>query len=653
MKILSFILKNVKRKYVRGLLTLSVVSGVFILGGMALQSTSINNKEHQRYIRAIAQQEARENYLTKNILRIRYQELEDYDLLVESLEWFETNQGMLSEIPGFIGGREQSAISQILQTKFKTFQKLEIEIEEFKSKNALLKNSLKYLPELKSELVNRETSTQENLALVKALNQLQEQILLYNLNADRDLANKIQETQNQIEKIKAENDFARAESLLDLVLRHTEIVLNLQPQVNQLTEELLRHSDITLTKELQEAYLGAYQKAVRRLTIYRAIAYLFLLLILSWIAYRIIKNLSEANYRVRRSNLRLEATLKKLKETQAKLIQTEKMAGLGQVVAGVAHEINNPVSFIYSNLTPAQQYLQDLLELIEVYQQEYPQRNDRIEDVQDAIDLDFVRTDFLKLLGSMNTGAERIRTIVLSLRNFSRFDESELKTVNIHEGIDSALVFLNERLTHNRTQSTIQVVKNYGDLPLITCFPGQLNQVFVNILSNAIDALHAEEIYERTLTITTEIIRRTPQKFPTLTEIPFEENDNSQEVHGDVVAICIQDTGLGIPKKLQDRIFEPFFTTKPIGEGTGLGLSVSYQIVVEKHQGVLKCISTPEEGTTFRIEIPLHPGKRRNSEPKQGEISSRKLLLDRDSETVDSKSSIVQMFFKEARKLKS
>jgi two-component system, NtrC family, sensor kinase len=277
----------------------------------------------------------------------------------------------------------------------------------------------------------------------------------------------------------------------------------------------------------------------------------------------------------------LETTLYELQHTQAQLIQSEKMSALGQLVAGVAHEINNPVNFIYGNLTYATEYIQELINLLKCYQQEYPHPTPVLQTKAEQIDCDYLMSDLPKLLSSMKVGAERIREIVLSLRSFSRLDEAEMKAVNIHQGIDSTLLILQSRLK-TKTGIKIQVIKEYGDLPDVECYAGQLNQVFMNVLCNAIDALE------------TDSSKLTPM-IRIQTQLP----------EGKRVVIAIADNGSGIPELVRDRIFDPFFTTKPVGQGTGLGLSISYQIIVQKHGGIFKFTST-SKGTEFWIEIPLN-----------------------------------------------
>jgi signal transduction histidine kinase len=283
----------------------------------------------------------------------------------------------------------------------------------------------------------------------------------------------------------------------------------------------------------------------------------------------------------------LQQALNDLQKTQTQLIQTEKMSSLGQLVAGIAHEINNPVNFIHGNIDYVQEYTQELINFVKLYQKYHP---DSIADIQakaEEIDLAFLLADLPKILDSMTIGTERIRQIVLSLRNFSRMDEAEYKAVDIHEGIDSTLLILQHRLKAKPEHPEIEVTKDYGNLPLLECYPGQLNQVFMNILVNAIDAL--EEDYRRHDT------KDHPRQITIRTSL----------VGSLWVKIAIADNGPGIPEQIQHRIFDPFFTTKPVGKGTGMGMSISYQIITEKHRGKLECFSTPNQGTEFVIEIPI------------------------------------------------
>ncbi|MDZ8081043.1 MAG: ATP-binding protein [Nostoc sp. DcaGUA01] len=282
--------------------------------------------------------------------------------------------------------------------------------------------------------------------------------------------------------------------------------------------------------------------------------------------------------RVEERTQELQKTLQDLKETQGQLIQSEKMSSLGQMVAGIAHEINNPVNFIYGNIQCISDYIQDLFSLVSLYQENYPDSIWVIEEKIREIDLNFINKDLPLVLSSMKVGAERIREIVLCLRNFSRLDEAEMKEVDIHDGIDNTLLILNHRL-----QTEIEVIKNYGNLPLVECYPAQLNQVFMNILSNAIDAVLDEK---------TDSYKNKQIIIYTL------------KIDDIYIQIGIKDSGYGISPEIKNKLFDPFFTTKIVGKGTGLGLSVCYQII-DKHKGKIQIISELEKGAEFVITLPI------------------------------------------------
>ncbi|MEA5467251.1 sensor histidine kinase [Spirulina sp. 06S082] len=283
-----------------------------------------------------------------------------------------------------------------------------------------------------------------------------------------------------------------------------------------------------------------------------------------------------------------------LKKAQLQLIQESKLSTLGELVAGIAHEVNNPINFIYGNLKHAAQYHQDMLHLLELYENQYPDPPQAITDWREQIDLAFLKKDYFALLESMKTGTERIKGIVVSLRSFSKLDESEWKTSDIHEDLNNTLTLLSYRLQANSYRERIKIDKNYGELPLIYCNPAQLNQVFMNLLVNALEAIDAKYWHEQDnvkdnleppqLIISTAIEMRNGEKF---------------------IGIHIQDNGVGIPEEIQPRIFEQFFTTKSTGKGTGLGLAIAHQIVTEKHGGAIACRSELGTGTEFIIFLPL------------------------------------------------
>ncbi|MHC5739050.1 GAF domain-containing sensor histidine kinase [Nostoc sp.] len=302
---------------------------------------------------------------------------------------------------------------------------------------------------------------------------------------------------------------------------------------------------------------------------------------------------SDAEIEARNQAAQLEHTLHELQETQTRLIHTEKMSGLGQLVAGIAHEINNPVNFIYGNLCHASDYTEQLLEILRLYQLNYPHPHSEIQAAIEAIDFDFLVEDLPKIMTSMQLGTERIRSIVLSLRNFSRLDEAENKRVDLHEGINNTLLILQHRLKGNAEFPRIEVIKDYGNIPRVECYAGQMNQVFMNIFSNAIDALVTGNGDKGQ--------KNNPYSMPTIHISTNVSADNSH------LLIRISDNGPGMTEEVKKRIFDPFYTTKPVGKGTGLGLAISYQIIVEKHGGIMECISEPGKGTEFWIEIPIKP----------------------------------------------
>jgi signal transduction histidine kinase len=339
----------------------------------------------------------------------------------------------------------------------------------------------------------------------------------------------------------------------------------------------------------------------------------------------VIRELEESKTILEERSQILEQTLKNLQTMQAKLVASEKMSALGILVAGVAHEINNPVNFIYGNLIHAQKYIQDLLKLVQLYQQHYPTPSREIQEAIADIELDFLIEDLANLLKSMNLGTERIREIVRSLRNFSHVNEARLKVVDIHEGLDSTLMILHNRLKANSDHPGIEVIKEYGQLPLIECYPGQLNQVFMNLLTNAIDAMEqgseeeGEGSVKNSLSSVLSSQGSIPEtQYPSPREmLPFGERDRlcptisicTQIIQDNWVAIRITDNGQGMSEDVRSKLFDPFFTTKPVGKGTGLGLSISYQIVVERHGGKMQCHSAPGQGTEFVIHIPIQQSR--------------------------------------------
>lgn len=306
---------------------------------------------------------------------------------------------------------------------------------------------------------------------------------------------------------------------------------------------------------------------------------------------KVITDLQQSKQSLEVRSRELEDTLHQLQKTQSQLIESEKMSALGVLVAGVAHEINNPINFVHGNLNYAQDYLRDLLKLVSCYQQAYPEPVPLVQACMEDIEFDFLAEDLHKLLQSMQTGTERILEIVQSLKTFSRLDEADFKAANLHDGLESTLMILQNRLKPRGSFPGIDIQREYSLLPAVYCYPGKLNQVFMNLLQNAIDAL--EEAWFRPRQGASQFGHEQPK-------IRIKTS-----VEQDQIAIQIADNGLGISEEIRSRLFEPFFTTKPVGKGTGLGLSISYQIVVEQHQGQLFYHSQSGRGTEFVMMIPL------------------------------------------------
>jgi signal transduction histidine kinase len=304
---------------------------------------------------------------------------------------------------------------------------------------------------------------------------------------------------------------------------------------------------------------------------------------------KINENLSQSENSLKQKAKDLELAMQELKLNQIQMVQSEKMSSLGLLVAGIAHEINNPITFIHGNIRYVEEYSNSLLGLVKIYQKYYPEPVTELQDAFNEFNIDFIQKDLPKTLKSINSGSERICQIVSLLRNFSRMDENDFKLVDIHEGINSTLLIVQYYIKSKDNMPEIQILKEYGDLPLVECYAGALNQVFLNILNNAIDALEEVNIHSN----------------ETSCEFRDRQIQICTTIEADWVQIIIADNGVGMTEQVRQKIFDPFFTTKPVGKGTGLGMSISYKIIVEQHKGILECHSTPNQGTEFLIRIPL------------------------------------------------
>ncbi len=380
--------------------------------------------------------------------------------------------------------------------------------------------------------------------------------------AQLESANRLLESEI-VERQLAEAALQKAKEELEIRVEERTAELKSQTQQLELANRLLA-SEI-VERQLAEA---ALQKAKEELEI----------------------RVEERTAELKSQTQQLEQALSELKQAQSNLIHSEKMSSLGQLVAGIAHEINNPINFIYGNVTPASEYANSLLELVNLYQEQYPNPLPVVQEKIKYVDLDFIISDLPKILTSIKNGAERIFGIVKSLRIFSRHDEAEMKLADIHEGIDSTLMILQSRLNAKPGLAKIQIIKEYGNLPQIECYPGQLNQVFMNILANAIDALEDDSH--------SEAIAANEANRP-LIKISTKLSDS------EAVEIRISNNGPEITEAVMNQLFNPFFTTKPVGKGIGLGLSIAYQIITARHKGELQCISAPGQGAEFIIKIPI------------------------------------------------
>ncbi len=562
---------------------------MLLLTGLFRQTQVYNISEHYQIVENLRALQQTNLETTTDALKVRLSIAHNYDALAANRSTFQAQQTSLDQL--FIRALPKNrSIQQTLAFLAAQASSRNVLIEDFKADNSVLQNSTRYFPKAVEGLLRELSESANNRQLYDLLNQLSKAILRYSLEDTSSNAAEIEQTIEQIKSQQIEVvDTASLSSLQSSVKNiclHAETILRLKPETTQAIARLANASTGTAIDQTIVNYENYHRQSTELKNRYRLLLYLIVLLLmlfslyLSWtrrnaaILRRVNLNLNQL---VAERTQDLKETIEKLKRSQAQLIQAEKMSGLGQLAAGVAHEINNPICFIYGNVQAAQQYTRDCLELVSLYEQHYPDPVEDIQEFTESIDFDFVKEDWGKLLVSMQSGTTRVKKIVESLRNFSRLDESGYKAIDIHEGIESTLLLLNHRLERTSSQS-IEVVRHYGDLPKVDCHAEAINQVFMNVLNNAVDALSNTESAAQ-ITIATML-------------------------QPEYVQISIADNGSGIPKEVQSKIFDPFFTTKPVGQGTGLGLTTSYQTVVEAHQGRLEVTSTTEKGTEIFIQLP-------------------------------------------------
>ena len=556
---------------------------LLLLTGLFSQTQVLNINRHYKIIEQLRSLERSNLVITADALKTEFSLLNNYDTLVASHDAFHYH---LSDIKASLSPLLGSAkmLQQPLDRLKARTVKNNFLLEDFKSEHAVLKNSTAYFPNAMRTLLERLPAAGEYHLLRELLENLFREILLYSLNGSAENAVKIEQL---IEQIEARNLFSDWQPAIANVLQHSQIIVRLKPEVNRAMSSLADAPTALAIDQLAAAYQSYHQQIMQTQNRYRLLLYIIAIalilcsLYLVWHRHHAVA-LKQANLKL--SSLVAERTqdlrqaLEKLKRSQAQLIQTEKMSGLGQLSAGIAHEINNPISFIHGNLQISEQYSQSCLKLLSLYEQHYPNPVEDIQDFVESIDLDFVREDWDKLIKSMTAGTVRVQKIVESLRNFSRLDESDCKSVDLHEGLESTLLLLKYRLESVSKRSPVKVVKNYGNLPTVLCCPSAINQVFMNVLTNAIDAFGLQH------------------PAPKITICTVAQGEN--------ITITIADNGSGIPETIQTKIFDPFFTSKPVGQGVGLGLTTSYQTIVEAHNGQIGLTSEPGVGTEFWIRLP-------------------------------------------------
>ncbi|MEM9089562.1 MAG: DAHL domain-containing protein [Cyanobacteria bacterium P01_F01_bin.53] len=560
---------------------------LFLLTFLFGQTKALNINQHYQIIDLLRGLERTNLAIVNDALKTQLSVFHNYDALVADRLTFHAQFTELKQVllPSL-------STNRLLQQKLEALEAQELEMntlmEDFKSENAILQNSINYFPKGMDDLLEQLSADASHSQLEVLLEKVFTEILRYNVDNNPEVSSNIEKLLVRIQALPVSYS-AIWQTPINHIYRHAQTILRLQPEVSQAMTRLANASTGPAIEQLALAYKAHHRQLTQVKNRYRLWLYVITMLLmlsslyLAW-NYRNAVVLRKVNLKLGRlvtdRTKELKQALEKLKTSQAQLIQSEKMSALGQLSAGIAHEINNPINFIHGNVQASEQYSQDCLELLSLYEQHYPHPVEDIQDFIETIDLDFLREDWSKLLTSMTKGTSRVKQIVDSLRNFSRLDESEYKAVDLNEGLDSTLLLLNHRLAPSTNLPSIEIVKAYNELPAILCNPGAINQVFMNILSNAIEAFGPSHTAP-TITIST----------------------GTEAEH---VVLTISDNGDGIPEDIQAKIFDPFFTSKPVGQGTGLGLTVSYQTIVEAHNGLIDVTSAPGEGTELRIRLPLN-----------------------------------------------
>jgi len=553
------------------------------------QTQSLNINQHYQIVGYLRELESTNLVVINDALKNRLSVLHNYDALVADRAHFHYQLTELKQVlsPSVKASRPLQQKLTVLET-----QELEMHVlmEDFKSEHAILQNSIRYFPKGMNELLGALSADASHPQLEILLSNLLKEVLRYSLNNDPETAGNIEQLLLQGMALPVSRSGVW-QTPVNHVFRHAQTILRLQPEVSQAITRLANAPTGMAIEQLALAYEDHHRQITQAKNRYRLWLYVIAMLLMASSLYLAWHHRNAAVLRKVNLNLghlvadrtqALQQALEQLKQSQTQLIQAEKMSALGQLSAGIAHEINNPISFIHGNVRASEQYSQDCLELLSLYEQHYPSPAEDIQEFIETIDFNFLREDWSKLLNSMKTGTIRVKQIVESLRNFSRLDEADYKAVDLHEGLDSTLLLLNHRLAATANRPTIKIEKTYGELPAVLCNSSAINQVFMNILSNAIEAFDTGHS-SPTISITT-------------------------KTESDYVVLTLADNGDGIPEEMQSKIFDPFFTSKPVGKGTGLGLTVSYQTIVEAHQGLIDVRSVPGEGSAFRIRLPLKGG---------------------------------------------